>query len=449
MPVIAPEQLSSFPVPRKNPNRLRIGLSHEFIELYRGDKDLRVGKLLCQKYGVEIVHFGTDIASPADSRIFSSKYFPSDVLGNIPENYYLLLLKSHLVFHRKGNISLGGFFRYTPGLLPQIVRWQPDLILENPYLTLTPRSYSTSFASFLLSIPLIYLDCGDQLPNLTLKHKLVLPLEKIVARRAAAVITYNEAGRNRFIGKYGIDAQKILVIPKPVDTDCFHSSVDPSKIRRRYGLNDKFVVSYFGRLESNKGARYLLDAAALLKKEKNEAGMAFMFVGGNLESDQAREFLNHLGELKLDNVILCGMVPHDEMPEYYTASDIAVFPDVTNLPGFSTVLAESMASGLPIIIGIAGWESAVPLVDGQTALIIPPRRPDIIVQNLLLLRNKPELRKFLSQNVAAYAKKNMSYDVVVDKYYRLFCGLLNKPKCDRLETIASDKNSECQQFIDR
>ncbi len=419
--------ISTFKVPEKNPERLRLALSHEFVELYRGDKDLRVGKLFCRKYDAEIVHFGTDIASPADSRVFNDVSFSSAHVGQLPDSYYLLLMKSKLIYHRRGNISLGGFFRYTPGLAREIIRWKPDLILENPYLTLTPRSYMSALAAYRLSIPLVYLDCGDIMPALTLKHKLVMPIEKTVARRAAAVITYNEAGKNRFIQKYGMPPESIHVIPKPVDIDRFKSNIDGRRIRDRYRLQDKLVVSYFGRLETNKGARYLLDAAAILRSDPSVRNLSFMFVGGNLESDQALAFSNHLRELNLDNVIVTGMIPNQDMPEYYAASDIAVYPDVTNLPGFSTVLAESMACGLPIIIGIAGWESAVPLKDIETALIIPPRRPDLIADKLRLLVHRPELRRSLSQNVSAYAQNNMSYDRVVDKYYELFCRLLKRP----------------------
>jgi|GEM_PF-1407508 len=444
MPVIHSADISAYPVPVKNPERLRLALSHEFVELYRGDKDLRIGKLLCQRYGAEIVHFGTDIASPADSRIFKDKYFPAKHIGHLPDSYYLLLMKSRMIFHRRGNISLGGFFRYTPGLAREVIRWKPDLILENPYLTLTPRSYMTALAAYRLFIPLVYIDCGDIMPKLTLKHKLVMPFEKMIARRAAAVITYNEAGKRRFIDKYRLNPDLIRVIPKPVDIERFNSRIDGSKIRDRYRLRDKLVVSYFGRLSTNKGAKYLLDAAAVLRSAPSSEKFVFMFVGGNLESDQAVAFNDHFRRLRLDNVAVTGMIPNVDMPQYYAASDIAVFPDVTNLPGFSTVLAESMASGLPIIIGIGGWESAVPLKDGETALIIPPRRPDLIADRLRMLACRPELRRRLSENVMDYVRNNMSYDRVTERYYELFCELLDKPVGNAAGMKRNDKYPERQ-----
>jgi len=430
LPVLFPDDFKRFIPPIKNPYRLRIADSHEFVELYRGDKDLRVGKVLCQKYNCEFVQLGTDIASPADSRVFKTKSFPFDQIGQLPENYYLLLMKTRLIVHRKGNISLGGFFRWTPGIARQLFRWKPDLILENPYLTLTPRSYMTFFASKLMKIPLVYLDCGDIMPQLTLKHKIVLPFEKRVIGNAAAVITYNIEGKKRFTNKYGYPSNKIYVIPKPIDTLRFNPDVDCQDFKKKYSLGGKFVVGYFGRLCTNKGARYLLDVADIMRSRQTDDNTTFLFVGGNLEADQSAEFRNHLHKLKLDNVKLTGMVPNKDIPEAYAAVDIAVYPDVTNLPGFSTVLAESMASGKPIIIGIKGWEDAIPIIDGETGLIIEARNPKQIADRIELLKADHNLRKKLSGNVLKFAKQEMDYDKVVAKYYNIFCKLTGKKLMD-------------------
>ncbi len=406
---------------------MRIALSHEFVELYRGDKDLRVGKMLCDRFNCEIVHLGTDIASPADSRVFGTTAYPVDHIGVLPRDYYLLLMKSHLIFHRRGNISLGGFFRWTPGIVSELTRWRPDLIFESPHLTLTPRSYMTFMVSRKLNIPLVYLDAGDIMPQLKLKHKIMLPVEKQVVKKVSAVITYNNEGKKRFINKYGFPENKIHVIPKPIDTARFNPDLDCGDFKQKYDLENKFVVAYFGRLCVNKGARHLLYAADILRQRKADNGIVFLFVGGNIEASQAAEFKDHLKSLNLDNVRLTGMMSNKDMPEAYAAVDMAVFPDVTNLPGFSTVLAESMAAGLPIMIGIKGWEDAVPIIDGINGLIIEHANPGQIADMIELLKNDSQLKQKLAQNVLRFAHQEMDYDKVVEKYYGIFCKLIGKP----------------------
>jgi glycosyltransferase involved in cell wall biosynthesis len=426
LPVIAADQLRQFSPPAKSNEKLRIIDSHEFIELYRGDKDLRVGKQLCRDYGCEYVQLGSDISSPADTQFFKTDKFLVDKVGQLPDSYYLLLLKSKVLFHRKGDISLGGFFRWSSSIGKETLRWQPDLIMESPYMTLTPRSYMTHYAARHLNIPLVYVDCGDIIPNLKLKHRICKIFEKPVVNDAAAVITYNEAGKKRFIGKYGYSEERIHVIPKPVDIQRFHPGVESNSFRERYGLTGKFVVAYFGRICKNKGAHYLLEAASIMHRRGTDKGVVFLFVGGSIDSTHAEYFQDKIRHLPMDNIKKTGKIFYDDMPSAYAAADIAVFPDVTNLPGFSTVLAESMAAGLPSIIGNRGWEDATPIKDGLNGIITKPGDAFELAEKIEMLRSNHEIRKAIGTNSLKLAREEMDYDKVVARYYELFGKLTGK-----------------------
>ncbi len=424
MPILNASTLTRYTPPEKTPHRLRILDSHEFVELYRGDKDLRVGKMLVNQYGCEFVQLGTNIASPADAWVFKQLSYPAHVLGSLPDDYYLLLMKSKMVYHRKGSVgSLGGYFRWTPGIIREVCRWKPDVIFENPFLTLTPRSYQTYVAARLLNIPIVYFDSGDILPTIKLKHRLVLPFERPVAHHASRIITYNAAGKQRFMAKYGYPAHRIEVIPKPIDTDTFHPHCNHDDFTRKYNLQGKFVVAYFGRLCAKKGADTLLDAAALMRDRGSDRNTVFLFVGGNIEKQSEATLRKRLEHLDLSTVRLTGMVPHDEMPNAYAGVDVAVFPDATNNPSFTTVLAESMASGLPIIIGNRGWESATPIVDGENGFVVEPRDPRAIADHIELLQKSRNLYHRLGTCVRQFAVEHMAYDKVVRRYYQILADL--------------------------
>ncbi len=445
MPILTDSEMRAFPVPPKSPGRLRIALSHEFVELYRGDKDLRIGRILAEKYNCEIVHLGTDIASPGDSRVFKTGEYPVDHVGQLPPDYHLLLMKSRLIIHRKGDIGNGGFFRVTLGIIPSLLKWKPDLIFENPYLTLSPRSFMTFIASRILRIPLVYIDCGDITYKNSWKNKVVYPFEKQAVNRIAAVITYNNAGQERFIRKYNYPCENIHVIPKPVDTKRFRPDVESHDFRRRYELNGKFVVAYFGRLCANKGARVLLEAADIMRQRRTDNNIVFLFVGGNLEAGHADLFNTRLEQLGLENVKVTGMFPNSRMPEACAAADIAVFPDVSNPPGFSTVLAESMAAGLPIIIGNKGWEQATPIENERNGLVIEPSNPAQLADGIERLKKDSNLKDKLSANVLKFARSEMDYEMVTRRYFEIFSQLTGKSlnsKMDVTDDCTEDKHKE-------
>jgi len=336
-------------------------------------------------------------------------------------------LPSKLIFHRKGNISLGGFFQFSPGLIKEIYKQKPDIIFENPYLTLTPRSYMSYIASILFGIPIVYIDAGDIIP-IKLKHKISAFFESPVVRHVSRIITYNEAGKKRFIKKYGADPARIHVIPKPIDTAEFSPDIDGSAIRREYGLEGKFVVAYYGRLCRNKGCEYLLHAAAKILSSGKNKDTIFLFAGGNIVPEHAAHFRDILEGYHLENVRVTRSIPHDRMPEFHAACDLVVYPDVTNLPGFSTVLAESMSAGKPIIIGIKGDEDAIPLKHEETGIIVRPRDVDEIAEEILRLKQDSRLRSALAENVRRFAEEHMAYEKVADSYLHIFQDVLRSKK---------------------
>jgi glycosyltransferase involved in cell wall biosynthesis len=397
--------------------------SHEYIEMYRGDKDLRIGKILVERFGCEYVVLAPAIASPADDRILKTTDFPIRYVETLPSGFKLKTLWARTFFFNRDNISLGGFFQITPKYIFEIRNESPDIIFENAYTTLTPRMYMSYFAGRLLDIPIVYLDPGDIPPKGFFKQSLNI-LERRVVKNAAKIITYNELGKNRFMREYGVDSEDIVVIPKPVDTKKFDPKISGDNFRKKNGIEDKFVVGYYGRLDRNKGSEHLIHAA----KKIHEMGLndiVFMFVGGNIIDSDAKFIKDLVQKLDLDNLHFTGMLTHNEMSQAYAAADMVVFPDVTNLPGFSTVLAESMAMGKPIVIGIKGFENATPLKHMESGVIIDPSSPEEISESILLLKNDRDLRLRLSYNVRSYAKANMDWHIITEKYYKIFKEVLN------------------------
>jgi len=383
--------------------------SHEFIELYRGDKDLRMGMEMCKlDPSVRFVSFAPDKLSPNDRAHFRLDYLADVGLPELPDRMEVRLLPSASL--RFASKESGGIVALSPGYSRAIRNLKPDIIMENPFSWLTPRSYQTHWAARRLRVPIVYYDPGDDIP-ISRKHALMSFWETPVVRYASAIITYNEAGRLRFMRKYGYPEDRIHVIPKPVDIKACRSEEDASELRRSWGAVDEtIVIGYLGRLASYKGSQILLNVARNALGDPRLGAVRFVFIGGALGSQETE------ATYRLANTYVTGMVDRNAIPVMLAACDVLVFPNFTNPGGFPTAVAEAMAVGKPIIAGIGRRRDLVPLEDGETALLVEPGDESSLTEALVSLASDAALRRRLGENVAAFAEKEMAYPKVAADY---------------------------------
>ncbi|TDB39807.1 MAG: glycosyltransferase [Actinobacteria bacterium] len=391
--------------------------SHEFIELYRGDKDLRVGmEMLKVAPDIKFVSFAPDKASPNDRERFGRATLQEIGLPELPERFALKLLESKSI--RFAQKESGGIVSWMPGYGRALAATAPDVILENPFSWLTPRSYQTYNYARKAGVPVVYYDPGDDIP-ITAKHRLMSLWESPIVRSAAAIITYNEAGKLRFVVKYGFPSERIHVIPKPVDVDVCRYDGDLSETRAAYGAQPgDLVVGYVGRLATYKGSATLFEVARRALSDSRMDGVRFVFVGDTLASMESSD------DYRIPNTYVTGMVPHREVPRHLAACDVIVFPDVTRPGAFPTAVAEAMAAGKTMVVGIGERTEFLPLKHGENAWLVPPSDADAVFDAVLELRRSRSLTDSLGRAVALYARENMDYGVVASAYVDILRGVV-------------------------
>lgn len=193
-------------------------------------------------------------------------------------------------------------------------------------------------------------------------HKIWLRCYEIADR----VIAVSEYSANDLVER-GIDWNSIETVPNGVDTDEFYPG---SSCIEFEGWDS--ILLYVGPLSERKGLKYLIKSMPGIVENNKNTGL--VIVGGGDNSDLL-ELSNSLGIQ--DNIQFEGFVPDDELPEYYRAANIFVFPSL--LEGFGMVLLEAMASGLPVI---ATNGSAIPEVVGDAAVLVPPKDPAAITESV-------------------------------------------------------------------
>lgn len=114
------------------------------------------------------------------------------------------------------------------------------------------------------------------------------------------------------------------------------------------------------------------------------------------------------------SVKFTGSVPYEDVPELYRQSDLFVFPSLAESFGYP--LVEAMTVGLPIIA------SDIPIcreICGEAAVYFSPQDPLALVQQVILLRNDPDLRKQLGEAGRRRAMELFDWDHHVDRLVKL------------------------------
>ncbi|MFA6135450.1 MAG: glycosyltransferase family 4 protein [Phycisphaerae bacterium] len=191
-------------------------------------------------------------------------------------------------------------------------------------------------------------------------------VERAVLRRASVVVTLSEAFRRLVADEYGVDPDRVSVIPPGVDLDRF-SPGDRQHARVSLGVPAQgFVAVCVRRLEPRMGIDVLLRAWASVLIEHPES---VLLIAGDGSQRQSLEDLA-ARHLPAGSFRFLGRVSDDELVEIYRAADCSVAPSVA-LEGFGLITLESAACGTPAVVSDTGG-----LPDGvvglDPTLVVPP-----------------------------------------------------------------------------
>ena len=187
---------------------------------------------------------------------------------------------------------------------------------------------------------------------------------------------------------YGANGTPLEVIPPGVDTALFQP-MNTADARRELDLPDKHTILYVGRIEPLKGLDILLKAVALLN---DTAITHLLIVGGSLEKDAELQRLNTLAvNLGISDIVtFIGSVKQEQLPAYYSASDVFVLPSWYE--SFGLVALEAMSCGTPVVVSrVGGLKTFVE--NGKTGYLVPWRCPEPFARSLEILLENPSLRR--------------------------------------------------------
>jgi len=214
-------------------------------------------------------------------------------------------------------------------------------------------------------------------------------------RRASRVIAVSQNTKEDVMTVYGLPAEKVEVV---------YSGLDPQfrrpgrqaieEFREARGLPDRFIL-YLGTIEPRKNLSTLIRAYAKVRP----AGIKLVCAGGR--GWMYQDVFQTVEELRLSReVIFPGFLPDDDLPLWYSAADVFVYPSAYE--GFGLPVIEAMACGAPTITTNA---SSLPEAAGEAGLLVPPDDSAALADTLACLLGDPSLQSDLAARGPAQAAR--------------------------------------------
>lgn len=228
-------------------------------------------------------------------------------------------------------------------------------------------------------------------------------IEKESAIDATLVVTISKYSKEKILEFYGIESQKIRIVPNGVDPKRFKPENDCSIIRKSLGGSDRQIILFVGRLIPRKGLFYLIEASKRIVKERRET--LFVIVGdGPLKSHLIAEVKTANLE---NNFVFLGDVLESELPAVYGCADVFVFPSIQEGQGIA--LLEAQATGKPIVaFDITGVKEAV--VENETGLLVQPDSVELANAVLRLLSDS-SLRERMGKHARSFVENKFTWDI--------------------------------------
>jgi colanic acid biosynthesis glycosyl transferase WcaI len=206
--------------------------------------------------------------------------------------------------------------------------------------------------------------------------------------------------------------EHVTLIKNAVDLDRFRpNGGDGASMRARLGLGDRFTAVHVGNMSLTYDMDTILAAARLLPE------VTFVFAGGGAQAAAVEQAASDL-----PNVVLTGVLPHEDMPALWAAADVCLIALRDHSVAGGTLPAkmyEALATGTPIVAAIRG-EGAALLEGAGAGLVVPIGAAGIMADGLRVLAQDAGRRAQMGAAGRAYAEAHLSPEQVKAAYLSIF-----------------------------
>jgi len=257
-------------------------------------------------------------------------------------------------------------------------------------------------------------------------HGTIMPIERrVLAKKVFDIffgncilrdtkhfIAVSEKEVNQY-GAMGITSNKVSVVYNGIDINAFQNLPEKGTFRRRYGLEEKKIILFLGKITPRKGVDFLVRAYSLLQRDN----VVLVIAGNDMGYKSEVERLITVRNLR-GRVIFTGLLIDDEKLAAYQDADVLVYPSVYEI--FGLVPFEAMLCGTPVIVSDDCGCGEIIRREGIGKLIRYNDDKGLrdAIEEVLI---NPEHVDEMTLRGKEFIKQKLSWEMIAEQYEDVYC----------------------------
>lgn len=266
--------------------------------------------------------------------------------------------------------------------------------------------------------------------------KISTEMGNLVIRAVDKIMTISEYIGQTIISRFPLAKSKVKAVYSGIDFQRYKPIWDQdaetlrNELRKKYGVEDKKVVLFVGRLSAVKGPDILLAAMKQVIQEHPDA--VLVIVGSKwFSDDRIDEFglnLRKLAEaLGKNKVIFTGFVPPREIPSHFLVGDLFVCSSQWQEP-LARVHYEAMGAGLPIITTNRGGNAEIFKHLDNGFVIDDYTNSEAFADAITFLLSNKQVADSIARTGRMFVESNYGFEHVTKRLESLYVASMKRKK---------------------
>lgn len=241
-------------------------------------------------------------------------------------------------------------------------------------------------------------------------------LERIALEKCDKVTVVSKALKTSLLKNYGrLNAERIIAIYNAIDRKGYLEKEIQLRGNFNIGKED-VVIAAIGRLEEQKGLKYLIDALEVLRRRDIKNYKALIIGEGSLEEELKKDVKVKGLE---GTVIFTGYIK--EIESILNQIDVLVMPSL--FEGLPMAMLEAMAHRVCCIGTDAG---GVPELIGEDSIVVLKRSVDELAEALKSVITDKSLRSSIGNKLYQRFNNCFAIDHMMNDYQNLYLDVVNR-----------------------